>query len=396
MRWDDTATMINKIAAIALVAALGATLVATYHAYLGSFRPSAQIAIESGRAGLAMRTGALVKHHGVEVGRVTGISQDQHRGAVITVRIDRDKTATIPATVGADIRSTTIFGEKYITLIDPAATTSTPIAAGTVIRASSVTTEINSVFESLTAVLAAVAPEKLDTILSAISAALRGNGADLGRAIDDANTVLRQINPRLPQINHATRATAEVTTIYADAADNLVATLTNAATTADTLVAEGDRLDHTLLSIIGMADATDDVLATNSEPLISALTTLRPTTDLLGTYSSMITCLLQGADEARKLAEPVTGGNGVSMTLRSSVLFGVDPYTYPANLPVVAASGGPRCGALPTVTLSQVPTPFVVADIGANPFSENPGSPRLVAGSLLDLLMATSTPGSPR
>ncbi|MEV5837666.1 MCE family protein [Nocardia sp. NPDC052112] len=387
--------MKNKLAALALVATLAAAVAVTYHSYRGAFRPGDLITIESGRAGLALRTGALVKHHGMEVGRVSAIHQDPDRGAVVTVRLDRDKTGSIPAATGADIRSTTIFGEKYITLTDPAVTTSGAISAGTVIRAASVTTEINSVFESLTAVLAAVTPEKLDTTLSAIATALRGNGADLGRAIDDANTVLAQINPRLPQINHDLRATADATTIYADAADDLVATLTNAATPAATLVAEGDRLDHTLLSIIGMADTGNDVLATSSEPLISALTLLRPTTDLLGEYSPMLTCFLQGADEARKLAEPVSGGDGATMKLRSSLLFGVDPYDYPASLPVVAATGGPRCGSLPKVTMSEVPTPYVVADIGANPFSNDTGAPRLVPGSLLDLLLSTS-PRAPR
>ncbi|GAA5056058.1 MCE family protein [Nocardia callitridis] len=389
--------VVRKVAALALVAAVAGAAVLTYHAYRGSFRDSVEIAVESGRAGLAMRVGALVKYHGVEVGRVSAISHDARAGAVVTARLTHDGVASVPAGVGAEIKSTTVFGEKYLTLTDPRGTArgvGRSIAPGTVIGASAVTVEIDSVFESLTQLLSAIAPEKLDATLSAIAAALRGNGADLGRAIDDTNAVLAQLNPRLPALRHDLRATAETASIYADAADDLAAGLTNAATTADTLVAQGDGFDRTLLSLIGMADTGNDILTTNGEPLTSAIGLLRPTTDLLGRYAPVLTCFLQGADRARRLAEPVTGGNGSSMLLRSTLLLGTDPYTYPDNLPVVGATGGPRCGALPEVTLSEVPTPFVVADIGAFPFEGDTGGPRLVPGSILNLLFPS--PGAPR
>ncbi|MBY8859374.1 MCE family protein [Nocardia sp. CA2R105] len=380
-------SLAKKLAALVLALALAGVLALTYAAYRGAFRPSVDITIESGRAGLALRTGALVKRHGVEVGRVARVEQGS-AGAVVDVRLDRTAAATVPAGSGADITSTTIFGEKYIALTDPRDESAGPIRAGTTIRAGSVTVEIDSIFESLTAILQAVAPEKLDTTLSAIAAALRGQGADLGRAVDDANAVLSAINPRLPQLRHDLRSTAEAATIYADAADDLSATLTNASTTADTLVATDDTLDSALLSMIGMSGTADQVLTRNSEPLISAIGLLHPTTTLLGRYSPEFTCFLQGADEARKLAEPVSGGNGSTMLLRSTFLLGVSSYTYPGNLPVVRADGGPRCGALPKVSMNQVPTPAIVADTGVDPFHGGTTSPQLVPGSLLNLLYA--------
>ncbi|MQY21763.1 MCE family protein [Nocardia macrotermitis] len=380
-------SLARKFAALVLALALAGVLAVTYAAYRGAFRPAVDITIESGRAGLALRTGALVKRHGVEVGRVARVEQGS-AGAVVDVRLDHGAAQQVPAGSGADITSTTIFGEKYITLTDPRDESAGPIRAGTTIRAGSVTVEIDSVFESLTAILQAVAPEKLNTTLSALALALRGQGADLGSAIDDANAVLATVNPRLPQLRHDFRSTADAATVYADAADDLSATLTNASTTADTLVATNDTLDSALLSMIGMSGTADQVLTQNTEPLISAIGLLRPTTTLLGRYSPEFTCFLQGADEARKLAEPVSGGNGATMLLRSTFLLGTSPYTYPANLPVVRASGGPRCGALPKVTMSQVPTPAIVADTGVDPFRSAGTAPQLVPGSLLNLLYA--------
>ncbi|MBB5917814.1 phospholipid/cholesterol/gamma-HCH transport system substrate-binding protein [Nocardia transvalensis] len=392
MTWKALA---KKAAALGLAVVLAGVLALTYAAYRGAFRPAVPITVESGRAGLALRSGALVKRHGVEVGRVVGV-ENGPGGAVVEVRLDRHAAAAVPSDTRADITSTTVFGEKYITLTDPPDPSTRSIAAGATIRAGSVTVEIDSVFESLTAILRAVDPAKLNVTLSAVAGALRGQGDDLGRAIDDANAVLAQIDPLLPQLRHDMRSTADTTEIYADAADDLSDTLTRASTTADTLVDTADTLDHVLLAVIGMSDTGTQVLSANADPLTSAITLLDPTTSLLGEYAPEITCFLQGADEARTLAEPVSGGNGASMLLRSTLLLGTSPYTYPDNLPVVRASGGPRCGSLPKTTMADVPTPYVVADTGANPFRDSTGGRRLVPGSLLDLLYTTSTPGRPR
>ena len=49
---------------------------------------------------------------------------------------------------------------------------------------------------------------------------------------------------------------------------------------------------------------------------------------------------------------------------------GVERYRYPANLPKVAAKGGPQCNGRPARTsASSNARRIVVADIGANPGS---------------------------
>jgi hypothetical protein len=46
---------------------------------------------------------------------------------------------------------------------------------------------------------------------------------------------------------------------------------------------------------------------------------------------------------------------------------GAERYRYPSNLPKVAATGGPHCEDLPNVPFNVAP-PFVVTDVGANPW----------------------------
>ena len=54
----------------------------------------------------------------------------------------------IPANVVAKIRSTTVFGNKYVSLTSPK-NPGAPITSADVIDATSVTTEFNTVFETL-------------------------------------------------------------------------------------------------------------------------------------------------------------------------------------------------------------------------------------------------------
>ncbi|MGU3432526.1 MCE family protein [Actinomycetes bacterium M1A6_2h] len=390
-----------KLAALGLVLVISGIVAASYLSYSGAVAdavdPPVDITIESGRAGLVMNAGALVKMHGVEVGAVSAVRQTPS-GAAIDVRLTPEGAKAVPAGVGADIAATTVFGAKYVTLTEAGSDVDRkPIARGTTISASSVTVEVNSIFESLTTVLAAIDPQKLSSTLTAVATALRGNGDGLGRSIDDANSLLTALEPSIPALRADLVAAADTTEIYADAAPDILATLGNLSTTADTIVEKKDTFDGLLVSLIGFGNTGASVLGENSAGIADVVHTLRPTARLLEEYSPVLTCLLQGADVARGYAEKVSGGNGRTMLLNSTILFGVPPYTYGSDLPRVAASGGPRCGALPNVTRADVPTPYVVADTGSNPFRAGNTGPVSVPSSILDFLPGGLLPaGTPR
>jgi phospholipid/cholesterol/gamma-HCH transport system substrate-binding protein len=385
---------------LGLVGIVAAAVGASYLSYSGvvadAVDPPVDVTIESGRAGLVMQPGALVKMHGVEVGKVTAVRQTAD-GAEVDIRLAASEADTIPANVDADIAATTIFGAKYVTLVDPADPGTRPIATGARIDAGSVTVEVNSVFESLTTVLAAVDPQKFNSTLTALATAFRGRGAELGRTIDDTNSLLATLEPSIPALRKDITSTADTANVYAEAAPDLLATLGNLSTTADTIVQKKDTLDGFLLSAIGLGDTGNAVLSDNSAALSDVIHTLRPTAILTNEYSPMITCFLQGADVARGYAEKVSGGNGRTMLLNSTILFGVPPYTYEKDLPEVAASGGPRCGDLPVLGAEDVPAPYVVADTGSNPFRAGNTGPVLSPSSILDFLPGgLAAPGAAR
>lgn len=374
-----------KAATTGLVVVSALVLVLVYHGFRGSFTPGVTVTVESGRTGLMLERGAMVKAHGVQVGSVSDVRHTAD-GAVVEVRLDPDEAARLPADVGADIRATTVFGAKYVTLTDPPSIGAVGLSDGAVLRAASVTVETNTVFESLSEVLQAVDPAKLNSTLGAVATALRGRGEALGSALTDAEMVLERLEPRTETLRRDLAAAESTADIYTGATDEIVSSLDNLAVTGTTLVERADDLDRVLLATIGMGDAGRRVVEPNSARIVDVLDLLRPTASLLEEYSPVLTCFLQGADRARQLAEPASGGNGSTMMLNSTLLLGVDPYEYPRNLPIVEATGGPRCGPLPVVNADEMPAPYVVANTGMNPFEAGNTSPVFVPEDLFELL----------
>jgi len=378
-------THLPRIAVAATLLVAVGILALVHQSYRGGFASGVTVTVETGRAGLVLDRGALVKRHGVQVGTVAAVHPSP-TGAVVELSLFPGDAARIPADVGADIRATTVFGAKFVSLTDPVHPSGENLREGSVLRAANVTVETNSVFESLTSVLHAVDPAELNQTLGAAATALRGRGDDLGTALDDTGTILAQVNPRTDVLGEDLVATRSVAGTYTEAAPALLDSLGNLTVTARSVVDRAEDLDAVLLSVIGLTDTGIGVLEPNGPAIVGVLDLLRPTASVLEEYSPVLTCFFQGADQARLLAEPASGGNGSSMMLNSSLLLGSDPYEYPRNLPVVAATGGPRCGALPIVTAAESPAPYVVANTGANPFEAGNTSPVFVPGSILELL----------
>ncbi|MFD1811120.1 MCE family protein [Rhodococcus gannanensis] len=387
----------TRLAAFALAALLAGLAAATYLAYAGRLSGTpVRIEVQADRAGLLLQTGSLVKYHGVEVGRVADVVQENDL-AVIHVELSEDTAGGVPAGVGADIAATTVFGSKQVTLTDSATPTtgSAPIADGTVIPATSVTAETNSILDRLHRILTVVQPDRLQATLTATATALRGQGASLGSALDDLDSVLAALEPTLGALEADLRSGAQVADALGDATPDLLASARSLTTTADTVVTQQDSLDALLVAVTGLADVGAPVLSDNTAGLTASLELLRPTTALLEEYSPGLTCFIQGADVARVGAEKVSGGNGRTMLLNSTIVWGVDAYTYPDDLPEVRATGGPRCGALPQVTLDDVPTPYVAADTGADVFAHNRTGPTIDPGTMFSILMPTPPAAAP-
>ena len=127
----------------------------TYAVFNKTFVDVVHVDVTSSRAGLQLPVHADVKMRGVIVGEVRSI-ESVGDGARLDVALAPSEVPSIPSDVTARILPKTLFGEKYVELDIPADASSRPIAAGAVIRESSVSIEVEQVLNDSYPLLTAV------------------------------------------------------------------------------------------------------------------------------------------------------------------------------------------------------------------------------------------------
>nr|WP_227999377.1 MCE family protein [Nocardia australiensis] len=326
---------------LVLVAIVAVSLVM----FAGGFTRTSTVTIESPRSGLVLDPDAKVKIRGVEIGRVAEIDQI---GDVARLRLalDPEQMKLVPANATVDIRSTTVFGAKYVNFIVPQQPSSDSLRAGATLTAQAVTVEFNTLFQRLTDVLAKIEPEKLNATLQALGSALDGRGDKLGDLLARSDAYLRDINPSLPALQRDLASTAGVTNLYADTVPDLLRTTDNLTVTGKTIVDKQKQIDALLADVIGLSDTTGSVLRENEDQLGSALELLRPTAELLNEYKPALHCLVVGLADVLPIGEDIFGGRFPAVPLNAGFMPGADPYQYPNDLPKVNATGGPHCDGI--------------------------------------------------
>jgi phospholipid/cholesterol/gamma-HCH transport system substrate-binding protein len=337
-----------------LLSTVVGSVVLTAVLFTRSFQSTIPVVLTSDRAGLVMEPGAKVKMRGVQVGRVDGIVGGNNP-VRLNLDIDPGQARFIPANVEARIRATTAFGAKYVELIYPKNPSHKRLSAGAVLVSRNVSTEVNTVFQNLTAVLSQIDPPKLNSVLTALSQGLRGQGEQIGEATTSANEVLLALNPRTETIRRDWQSFKGFSDAYADAAQDILTVLDNASTTSESIAQHATQLDALLTNVIGFSHSGIGLLAPNADTLTRAVDTAEPTIDLLMKYDPQYTCMLVGGKWFLDNGgyDFAGGANGRSVVVDAGLLLGDDPYKYPDNLPIIGAKGGPggkpSCGALPIV-----------------------------------------------
>jgi phospholipid/cholesterol/gamma-HCH transport system substrate-binding protein len=366
-----------RIAAAVLAAIIVAFTVFTYLAYTAAFTPTDTVTVTSPRAGLVMDQEAKVKYRGIQIGKVEDIAYTGDQ-AKLTLVINSDQMRYVPSNAPVRIASTTVFGAKSVEFIAPEQPSDTPLRAGAHVQAQAVQLEANTLFQTLTDVLHKVDPVHLNATMSAIAEGLRGHGDDFGATLAGLNSYLVQLNPRLPTVESDFAQTATVANIYGDAGPDLVTVIDNVPTISNTIIDQQDNLNATLLATIGLANEGTATLEPAADDYIAAIQRLRAPLKVLGDYSPVFGCILEGVKNGSERSGRLVGGIKPGAMVSSSFILGVPSYTYPESLPIVNASGGPNCRGLPDMPTKQYGgswyrAPFLVTDnayIPYEPFTE--------------------------
>jgi phospholipid/cholesterol/gamma-HCH transport system substrate-binding protein len=343
-----------------------------YLQFRGDLTDKTQLTLLSPRAGLVVEPGSKVTFNGVKIGRVSHIAMVDEHGtpmAKLTLDVNPRYIEYIPANVSADIRATTVFGNKYISFSSPKNPARQRISSDDVIDASAVTTEFNTLFETVTSIAEQVDPIKLNQTLTATAEALTGLGDRFGESLENGNQILGDLNPQMPQIADDNRGVADLADVYADASPDLWSGLENAVRTAQTLNDHRADIDEALMAAVGFANDAADSFERGGPYLVRGAADLVPTTKLLDDYQGEIFCSFRKFSQVQKRSAAVLGGNGYSLASESGALAGAgNPYVYPDNLPRVNARGGPegRPGCWQDITRYLWPAPYLVMDTGAS------------------------------
>jgi phospholipid/cholesterol/gamma-HCH transport system substrate-binding protein len=377
-----------------LIAALVLWLV--YQFYSGDFVDKTKLTMLSDRAGLVMDPGSKVTYNGVQIGRVADITefrQDGKPAAKFTLDVYPKYMHLIPANVDARIVATTVFGEKYVSMTAPEHPLPQRITPKNVIDARSVTTEINTLFQTITSIAQKVDPVKVNLTLSAAAQALSGLGDKFGQSLINGSATLDDVNPRMPIIRHDIQQLATLGDTYANAAPDLLEFLNNAATTAHTIHAQEKDLDRALLAATGFGATGAEIFNRGGPYLARGAKDLVPSAQLLDTYSPALFCGTRNLHDAEPKVAAFTSpyslrseteifsGLGLALSLPGlgitaatmglSALTGLiggapNPYIYPENLPRVNAHGGPggAPGCWQSITRDLWPAPTLIMDTG--------------------------------
>jgi len=364
--------------------------------YSGDFTAKTQLTMLSDRAGLVMDPGTKVTYNGVQIGRVADITEVERDGkpaAKFTLDVYPKYLHLIPANVDAKIVATTVFGEKYVSMTAPENPLPQRITPRNVIDARSVTTEINTLFQTITSIAEKVDPVKVNLTLSAAAQALSGLGDKFGQSIINGSAALDEVNPRMPTVRHDIQQLAALGDTYADASPDLFGFLNNAVTTAHTLHGQEKDLDQALLAAAGFGKTGADIFNRGGPYFARGAKDLVPSAQLLDTYSPELFCAVRNLHDSEPKVAAFTSpyslrseteifsGLGLALglpqlglTLATGGLLALgglvggapNPYVYPDNLPRVNAHGGPggAPGCWQTITRELWPAPTLVMDTG--------------------------------
>ena len=367
---EHTRLFIAGVAFITVIAVLVGLSIAIYQK---AFSDPTMVTIKAEDAGLQLAKFGDVRRHGALVGHVREITNDGKQ-AVIKVALVPASAEAIPENIDIEILPTTLFGQKYIAIKDPADPSEKSLSDGDVIPADRVRTnvELQKILTDLFPLLRSVRPADLNSTLYALATALRGRGDQLGETMVKLDSYLTTMNVHLPTLQRDLVLLARVSRTYALAAPDLVRLLRNATTTAHTLTAKESQLQTFITDVTGLGETSTRILTRNEDNIIRAAALSRPLLGLLDKYSPEFPCLLKGAARyAGRLNQIFRKGKvWQTMSLAANQRRPFDRR----DLPVYGERSGPKCYGLPTPP--QPLTPPVDFKNGTDLESESGGNPR--------------------
>ncbi|MGB9376059.1 MAG: MCE family protein [Mycobacteriales bacterium] len=331
-----------RLLGVAFIVVLCGLVALSIAVYTKTFTTIVPVTLKADRIGNQLLIGSDVKLRGIIVGEVRSVSSNG-TNATIKLALKPGSIGQIPSNVSARLLPKTLFGERFVNLIVPAAASAQHIRSGDVIRQdrSSTSLELERVFDDLMPLLKTLDPYKLNATLGALATALDGRGDQLGANFVALDAYLKKLNPEMPTIQADLRGLADLSETYADAAPDLLALLRNMTVTNTTLAQQAVQVHSLFVATTGFANTADAVLSENEQRIITVNNVSQPVLALFAKYSPEFPCLLKNLSDFEPMLERAFGNGRLHITIE--VVQQRDKYRKGADDPVYGDRRGPRC-----------------------------------------------------
>ena len=159
------------------------------------------VTVTFARVGQLLRVTGDVKARGVIVGKIAQIKHLSGGAAEVVLALDPGQR--IPADASAAIRGKTLFGEKFVELVDPEKPSGAVLKPGAKISENRTVPpfELEEVLQSLIPVLDAAKPGDLGGALHALAQGVAGNEEIARRTIDNALVALKTVSDHRAELD---------------------------------------------------------------------------------------------------------------------------------------------------------------------------------------------------
>jgi virulence factor Mce-like protein len=255
-----------------LMAVFGALVMLMSASMSGAFTDTSEVSTRLDTAGGALVPGADVKLAGLVVGEVASIEGDEE-GVVLALTMDNDLIDGVPSTVKSRVLPATIFGTTYVDLVAQGRTEGRSLRAGDRIEqdTSVPTLELQRALDSVDRLVDALGPAELNSTLTSLATALDGRGAELGRTIEIADSLLAKVIAEMPLIREDLALLATNLEMISRVAPDLLDATDDALAFGGHLVERKAEFARLLTGGLALVRETDQLLSDNERALVRVL-----------------------------------------------------------------------------------------------------------------------------
>ncbi|QDQ96610.1 MCE family protein [Tomitella fengzijianii] len=247
--------------------------------------------------------GAPVRIGQLTVGRVHDLSTD---GRAADVRLSLRSDVDIPADASAVIEVPSALGSPFVRIEPDGGAGDGPERGGERMLADGDTIplartrvgpELETSLATLGLLLNGSGLDQLQTVMAELDAAYGGRGGQVRGLIDDANTLLGDVDAQREGLDRTLAAMDSLTGTLAGHQDDIDRALVQAAPMATLLAAQGDRIADLVDSGADLAAHADALLSTSSVRIGAEIDQVSRILEALSGFNATDTDTLRSADE---------------------------------------------------------------------------------------------------